>query len=340
MVLRYFAMYLIAKFDGGIIGLTILGLISAVIDIFIYSFLAKKLIPDLKLFPNFQKKGIQEVFGYGVFSFLNDLIQRSSTYIDQLILGLFFNASSVGYLTAPKDLITKAQGLTGAASQALFPRFSSMDEGKEMYNLYVNSLWVLTIFSTIIFIPLAIIIPPFLSKWLSPEFAHNSSKFARLFSLGIAFNGGVSSYLALLKGTGRVKWLTNIISTLTILSGIVTAILVYKYGIIGSGIRVLLFSWVGSILCMYIGNKIFKDFNVIKVTIETIIIPVALSLIFFFLGSTVIDSLNIENWFEIIFSYFTLFIGMILIQFGFNWLVYRGNGKGIVLLKRIKTQLL
>lgn len=340
MLLRYSAMYFIATSDSGIIGLTFLTLGSAIVDILVYSILAKKLIPGIKCLPSFDKNGIREVFSYGVFSFVNDLIQRAAAYVDQFILGMFFTASSVAYLTAPKDLITKAQGLTGAAGQALFPRFSSMEEGEEMQKLYSTSLWTLTVFSIAIFIPLAIIIPSFLAKWLSPEFAKNSSDFARLFSLGVAFNGAVSAYFALLKGTGRIKWLTNIISVLTVLSGIVTAVLVYEYGIIGSGIRILLFSLVGLILSIYVGKKVFKNFNYVRVAIETAVIPILLSVLFYFLCNMIVEKMILVNWIDIFSIYIILFFSITLIQLGVNVLVFNKNGNSIVLMISFKNKIL
>jgi O-antigen/teichoic acid export membrane protein len=337
MLLRYSAMYFIATSDGGIIGLTFLTLGSAVVDIFVYSILAKKLIPGIKCLPSFSKNGIREVFSYGVFSFINDLIQRASAYVDQFILGVFFTASSVAYLTAPKDLITKAQGLTGAAGQALFPRFSSMDEGEEMQNLYSTSLWILTIFSIIIFIPLAIIVPSFLAKWLSPEFAKNSSEFARLFSLGVAFNGGTSAYFALLKGTGRIKLLTKFIMSIQLSAMILTGLLVYEFGIIGSGIRVLLFSFVGITICIYVGKKVFKEFPVKKNLVEAAIIPIALSLICFFIGASILDIYPLTSWVEIIIGYILFFVIIIFIQLGFNLIIFKKKGIGVIAFYSLKN---
>nr|WP_315161292.1 oligosaccharide flippase family protein [uncultured Flavobacterium sp.] len=338
MVIRYIAMYFIATGGGEIIGLTYLILFSAIVDIFTYGFLAKRLIPGIKISPNFDKAGIQEVFSFGVFSFINDLVQRASNYVDQLVLGLYFTASSVAYLNAPKDLISRGQGLTGAAAQALFPRFSSMDEDVEMQDLYVTSLWVLSMLSMVIFIPIAILIPSFLSIWLTPDFAENSADFARFFSLGVAFNGGVSAYFALLKGTGRMKLLTSIISTLTILSGISTAILVYNFGIVGSGIRMLLFSWVGSFLCLYVGKKVFNDFKTFRVAVETTILPVLMSIVFFVMSSLIIDKIKIDSWFELVVLYLILFIGIVVCQVGLNYLIYRKSGRFFIVLNRFKLR--
>lgn len=340
MIFRYGTMYIIAINGRGIIELTYLTLASAAVDVFVYAFLAKRLILGLRILPNFSKKGINEVFSYGIYSFVNDLVQRVALYVDQFILGIFFNAASVAYLTAPKDLISKAQGLTGAASQALFPRFSSMDEGHEMQKLYITSLWALSVMSIVIFIPLSVVIPAFLSVWISPEFSENSSEFARFFSFGVAFNGGVSAYFALLKGTGRVKWLTNIVLTLTVASGIITAILVYNFGVIGSALRVIIFSWVGSLLCIYIGKKVFKDFKTLRISMETTILPVLVGLIFFILSSHFLFDLNGGSWIEVVAVYFALSTGLVFTQFGINWIFYRSSGIAAFILLKFENKVL
>jgi hypothetical protein len=150
------------------------------------------------------------------------------------------------------------------------------------------------------------------------------------------FNGGVSVYFALLKGTGRVNWLTNIISTLTVLSGFATAILVYNYGIIGSGIRAILFSWVGSLLCIHMGKKIFKDFKFLRVGGEVVIIPFALGIIYYFSFVTVLQNLSISNWIELLMICLLLFLGMIIIQGAANFIIYKEAGSFKAVFERLK----
>ncbi|HVX01390.1 MAG TPA: oligosaccharide flippase family protein, partial [Candidatus Babeliaceae bacterium] len=336
LFLKYIAMYIVLRLGAGIVGLTYLILASEIVDISVYFLLAKFLIRGIKCYPHFSKNGIKEVFSYGIFSFTNDLIQQAALYIDKFILGVFYSTNAVAYLSAPKDLITRASGLTGAVGRALFPRFSSMDEGEDMQLLYTVSLWILTILSLAIFVPLAVIVPSFLAKWISPKFALESSDFAVLYSLGVALNGGVTAYQALLKGTGRIKWLTQIISTLTVSSGIVTAILVYKFGLVGAGIRVILFSWIGIALCFYIGRKVFASFQIGINIIQTVIIPVAISAVFFFIAKFYFDYKPVKTWFEIIVSYLILITLMLLLQILTNTCLFKKNGGAYYLLSRLK----
>lgn len=335
MIVRYTSMYLIAKLGGGLVGLTILVLVSAAVDIIAFTYIARKLIPGIHCYPNFEKKGIREVVSYGIFSFANSLIQKASMYIDQIILGMFYSTASVAHLAAPKDLISKAQGIIGAAGKPLFPRFSSMEEDEAMQLLYMTSLWVLTVSSTVIFIPLAIVIPDFLSKWLNPEFAAHSSVFARYFSLGVAFNGGVTAYFALLKGTGRISWLTKIILVITVSQGILKAFLVFKFGLIGTAISTIAFSAVGISLCLYVGKRIFSKFPIRRLMVETALLPIGVGVSMFFAGCSLIKNFDLNSWFAIALSYALLLGTVLIFQFGMNYLIFRKKSVGIYVLTSI-----
>jgi hypothetical protein len=116
--------------------------------------------------------------------------------------------------------------------------------------------------------------------------------------------------------------------------------LVYKLGVIGAGIRVLLFSWIGSVLCIYIGRRVFKDFNSFKVALEAVIIPAFISSLIFFISNTFIQNINISEWFEIVLWYSILSISVVLTQILVNLIVYKKFGLGTLFLREIKNQLL
>ncbi len=336
-IVRRIVVVVVVMTGGGLVGLSCVLAADALVNILVYYFIAHRLIPGVRCFPNIRKDGLREVFSYGIFSFLNQLIGNVAQYMDRFILGVFFGVADVGYLTAPKDLLIKAQGVTGAAGRALFPRFSGMDEGPEMERLYGFSLWALTSFSVLLFIPAAIVMPKFLSLWISPEFAEHSGAVSRLLAIGLALNGGVSSYFALLKGTGRVHWVTVIYSTLTVFSIFVTAWLVYRFGLIGSGIRMILFSWCGIAICLGVGRKVFPDFKFSRVLFESAVIPVALGLIVFFVGCQLSDYFQLCSWLGVI-SLAAGTAGVLSVStIGINYLIFGEEGGAGVLLKKVAS---
>jgi O-antigen/teichoic acid export membrane protein len=337
VLLRYGAMIVVVRQGAGIIGLTGVLAGSSVIYIVVYATIARRLISGVRCWPHVHKKGLKEVFGFGVFSFVNQIIGTISTSTDQFVLGMFFGAKDVGYLTAPRDLLMRVQGMTGAAGYALFPRFSAMDEGAEMERLYRFSLWVLTSFAMLLFIPAAIVLPVFLSLWISPEFSEHSSSVARLLALGMAFNGGVGAYFALLKGTGRVRWITSIVTTLTVLSILVAAGLVYKFGMIGSGIRMLVFSWCGITICLVVGRKVFPRFALGRAIAECAILPVLTGLALFFAGQYTLRILTIKTWVGMILVAAASAALLALISVAANYACFGKEGSAFAFASRLKS---
>ena len=330
-ILRFSSMIVVIKLGYGILGLVWVLVCMGFLRSIAFYYISTKLIPGIKIIPRFKRNGIKEVFSFSIYSFINQLISQIAHYADRIVLGIFFGTSDVAFLSAPKDITTRASGITGAAGQALFPKFSAMKENDKMRDLYVQGLWTLTTLSMMLLIPLAIIFPAFLNVWISPEFSKGSAVFARLFALGFAFNGGVTVYFSLLKGTGRIKWLTKIMSSLTIFSTILTAILVYQLGLVGSGIRTILFSWVSIVICIVVGKKVFPTINLKKTIIEFAIIPILIGVAVFFIGILLVDKLSLNNWGYLIAAYSIFSLLIIILSFVLNYLAFNKNGGAYIM---------
>ncbi len=338
VTIRFAAMIIVVKMGYGLIGLVWVLVVIAFLRLLAFYALSRKLIPGITLYPKYTKDGVKEIFSFSIYSFINQIISQVSQYADRIVLGIFFSTADVGFLSAPKDIIQRASGITGAAGQALFPKFSSMNENEDMANLYSRSLWILSLLTMMLLIPLAIVIPSFLSIWISPEFANNSAQFARLFSLGMAFNGGTIVYFSLLKGTNRINWLTKIMSSLTIVSILVTVALVYQYGIIGSGIRTILFSWIGTVICIIIGRKVFSRRYKKRDILEFGLLTPISGLTIYFLGIHNSKTILLNNWWSIIFHYGFYATLVLVLSFTLNLLSFRRSGTGYFLWLSLKKK--
>lgn len=326
--LRFSLMVAAIKLGYGLIGLVVATIIISTLRLIWFFFLSQKLIPGVLIYPTYSKKGIKEVFNFSIYSFINQIISQGAQNADRIILGVFFGTSAVGFLSAPKDLIQRASGVTGAAGKALFPAFSSMDNHESMAKLYSQSLWLLSLMTMVLLIPLAIIIPDFLSLWISPNFSENSAEFARLFSIGLSFNGGVVAYFSLLKGTNRINWLTKIMTTLTIVSTGATVVLVHNYGLLGAGVKPILFSWLGIVICIVVGKKIFKDKYQLKDMAEFgLVLPIS-GITVFFIGTQITTYFILSTWLNLITAY--VFFAVLLASLAFltNLTFFKKKGVG------------
>lgn len=338
-ILRFVLMIGAVHYGFGLIGLVCATILISALRLIMFYIISYRLVPGIEIYPIYNKQGIKEVFNFSIYSFINQIISQISQNTDRIILGVFFSTSAVGFLSAPKDLIQRASGITGAAGKSLFPTFSSMLDKDAMANLYKKSLWLLSLFTMILLIPLAIIMPDFLTIWISPEFSSNSSEFASLFTLGMAFNGGVIVYFSLLKGTNRINLLTKIMSTLTIISIIVTVILVYEYGLIGAGVRAILFSWIGTVICMVIGKKLFADKYRIKDMIEFGFLLPIIAIAVYVIGINLTTTIELNTWLKIILIYSTFVIIMGSLAVLVNLIIYNKSGSGYFLWNMIKQKM-
>lgn len=221
--------------------------------------IVKKQVPEVSLWPKPCREGFKEVFGYGVFSFINALVFRISEAGDRLLLGMFLGTTQVSYLAVPKQILDYAATAHGTGGKVLFPQFSSMFDDQSMRTLFIHSTAVLLCVSLSIFVPLIVVLPEFLRLWIGPAFASESALPAQIIAGSYAFHGAFAPYLAFLKGTGRIKWL-SVITVIFGGSGIGLSILfISKMGLTGAGLRTWPTLLIGFGIIAVILWRIFKE---------------------------------------------------------------------------------
>lgn len=334
-ILRCALIITAVKLGYGLVGLTFLLSLNALLIMLIYGILSSRLIPGLHRWPHCRYSGIKEVFGYGVFSFINQLIGNATNCIDSLVLGIFFGTSDVAFLTAPKNLLSTASSATGAAGQALFPKFSSMSDKAEMMQLYINCTWSLLCFSLTIFIPLIILMPEFLSLWISPEFSGKSAEIAQLIGLNFAILGVTIPYFTYLKGSGKIHYLTLIYFVSSGLSIGMAVILIKMYGLTGAGIRYCAISWTGILISVIILKKCLNPPRLLAACMRSIAIPILLSMSFALIANRLWLKIELHGWFWLILSYIVIAAGLLFVLIGADLLLYRQKGAASVILNKV-----
>lgn len=334
-IVRCVLMVVIVKLGYGIVGLVWLLMLHTLLTMFIYGIISCRLITGLHFWPHFELAGIREVFSYGIFSFANAMIGNTALYIDRFILGVFFGAAEVAYLTAPKDLIARVSGVPAAAGKALFPRFSRMDDAsQEACRIYVDSTWLLLCFSLVLFIPLTIILPEFLALWISPEFSRSSVSVARLIAISSSVLGVSVPYFAYLKGSGRIHWLTTIFLISTGLSIIAAVFLIKVYGLLGAGYRVCLLSWTSVLISIIVLKKGLNPPFLGSLVFRSMLLPIFLSTTFAWPCYRMWEAINCHGWIAIVLGYSVMGGLLTILLVGADLLFYKGNGTVGPMLKK------
>jgi O-antigen/teichoic acid export membrane protein len=234
-VVRTIGQVLVVLAGWGIMGLI---LWSAAAGLFLLAatvLLVKYLIPDLSLWQMPSRQGFREVFGYGVFAFLSQLLGLVWQYADRLLLGAFVGASAIAFFAVPQELAMRFLGLAAAAGAVLFPKFSRTEDMKRIKVLYVQSTSALLFLTVMLFVPLAVLFPDFIRLWVSTGFAEESRHVAVIIAASCIIRGAFIPYEGLFRGIGKPQYYLVVIalSSMTVL--LCDLVLIPRYGIRGAG---------------------------------------------------------------------------------------------------------
>lgn len=243
---------------GGIYQLVLWGVVTMLFTQVICVIMAKRLLPALRMRPVPSRDGLKEVFGYGVFALISSAAGVLWSQSDKLLLGGMVNASAVSFLAVPQQLSFRAYGLVVSAGSALLPRFSSMSDKQQIGRLYLDTTWLMLCMSVAICVPLTIVMPDFLSIWISPEFSRQSAWIGQLIACSFMIRGAFVPYDGLLRGLGKPQYL----SALSILSGgtifASNLILIPMLGLHGAGYSYLITPVWGVLTILFTWKLILK----------------------------------------------------------------------------------
>ncbi len=194
------------------------------------------------------------LFQYGAWATVTNIISPILSSIDQFVLGAKSGAGAIAYYAVPMNLATRMQIVAAALSRAVFPRFARYEE-QEARDLAARATVALAYLFGACCAAGLFLIGPFLSLWISPDFAITAAPIGRVLILGAWINGLAFIALSLLQGRGRPD-LAARIHVLELLPFIgILWLLVDRFGALGAAwawsIRVavdaLLLMWFGGV---------------------------------------------------------------------------------------------
>jgi O-antigen/teichoic acid export membrane protein len=151
---------------------------------------------------------LREVFSYGVFATVTQMLGTVWREADRLLLGTLVSTSAVAYLTVPKNLAFRGMGALTNAGGVLFPRFSGTDDPQVQRRLFLDATWSLLVATILLFVPLAVLMPDLLRLWIDAEFARESAGIGQVIAASCIVRGAFVPYHQLFKGIGKPQYLT------------------------------------------------------------------------------------------------------------------------------------
>jgi O-antigen/teichoic acid export membrane protein len=229
---------IILYFKGNLIHVVFSSILIEICSIFWFSFIIKKLIPQLKFFLWTKKQFIKLII-YGGYITISRIIGPILIHTEKILIASLLSVSSLTYYIIPYNLISKLQLLSLSISNALFPTMSEIDSIKDMNtakNLTVRSICILSSISSLI-ISLSIIWAyHFLNIWMGTNFANTSTRIFQIICVAFWFNMIADIPLVYLRATKKpylpaIFHLTELIIYIPSLYLLIT-----KLGLIGAAL--------------------------------------------------------------------------------------------------------
>ncbi|MBN1346438.1 MAG: oligosaccharide flippase family protein [Phycisphaerae bacterium] len=196
---------------------------------------ARRLLPSLRFLGIPPWSAFREVLSYGIWAFLSQAMGMIWQHADRLLLAGFVGVGAVAYFAVPQDLVLRGLHVVASGGAVLMPRFSAMADRDQHRSLYVSTTLALLCLTTVVFVPVTVLLPDFLRLWISAEFADKSGFVGQLIAASCILRGAFLPYESLFRGIGKPQYYLalTVLTSGTLLG--TSAILIPVYGLTGAG---------------------------------------------------------------------------------------------------------
>jgi len=196
-------------------------------------------------------------FRSGFDIFISNVFTNIYSSLTLIYLGSVKGPTETGYYSSADKLKSAAQGILSPIAQAFFPRISKK-EGKEFYDLWRKSTFILVSFSVVIVIGLMLFSKVVYAIFLGKQFIAGLPIYYILSFSIISISFGIAYAQNLYLTQGKTKLLRTIYFVVSILHLLHMPLLVHFYGAIGAALSVLITESLASLFMFSFRKKCFS----------------------------------------------------------------------------------
>lgn len=222
---------------GNLLALVQVKFIWSVFTAFVWLLIARRLLPQARLHPQYHREAFRSSFRFGVWQTVATVGGILTNQADKYMLGIFTTTSAVGLFSIPANILQIAYQITAKLSEVLFPAISSLQgRGEDVYlgRLMIRSTGLLSVSMTAIMGGLFIFAHDILQVYVGAEIADSSASLLRIMVVSAILSSPAVGFTQYLLGTGKTTWLAFI----NITSGLITVgaslVLVPYWGLHGA----------------------------------------------------------------------------------------------------------
>lgn len=219
-------------------------------------------LPSLSIIPRLNRTTMNEIFGFGLYSWLQSIGSVLFSQIDRLIIASVLGTTVLAYYSVAMQLAQQISTLLSRTVAFIFPLSSAAHERGDvakMRAVYFTSMKFVVVAAVAMGAPMYIFSSQILTFWMGSDFAVHSAPLLRILSVSSVLLATSVVPFYYMNGTGYVRF--NTLATLTsgsmvALATIITIPLYGANGAVWSRFAMLPVSIVSRTILHY---KVFQD---------------------------------------------------------------------------------
>ena len=229
----------------------------------------------------FSWNSFKELFGFGLYMFLTNLINQFSTQLQGLLIGRFYNASTMGYYSrAQRTESLASQSVSSVMTQVTYPLYAEMQDDKQaLANVIKKITMTLAYFSFPFLFILLLVAKPLFVILYSARWLQSVPYFQVLCIAGLAGCLQAVNYQSIAAiGKSKLMFIWTVVKRVVGISAVVLGLMFYGMkGLLAGVVFNYWFSYFVniSLVSKHIGYKWYQQIkDLIPVGIVSIIIAV------------------------------------------------------------------
>lgn len=232
----------------GLVGVAAVTVASQTAGNLVRMVIAYRLLPGLKIDRKlFTRESVRELFSFGGFAFFSNAADKIVMSSDALVIGLILDSLAVAYYNAGGFVITQCMALINAIAWALAPYATACHANGDMpalRQLWVTGTRAVMIFGSILAGGMLLLGLDFLELWIKPkeQYVVRGDHYAsgalvmQILAATVLIRSAMSCGKQMLVGMREVRFLAFTSFGAAALNVVLSAILIYRYGLVGVAI--------------------------------------------------------------------------------------------------------
>jgi O-antigen/teichoic acid export membrane protein len=237
-------------------------LIIATAGLIVQAITVERLVGLSSFLPSLDRASLDELFGFGLFSWLQSLAAVVFNHADRFIIGAALGTSAVGVYSICTQVAQPVHGVAAAGLNFLFPHISSRQQSGGLaasQSAFRSALWINFAAVGAMCLPFMVFSRQILTLWMGAGFANSAAALLMVLVLswGIVAINVVPHYTLL--GLGEVRFVSIVNVLGGALSLLLAALLIPRFGIMGAGAARLFYGMVVSLNFMKLRKNFAED---------------------------------------------------------------------------------